>query len=600
MDSPTEPKDIKTNPTFYEKQEDSRKFILFPDSPDIFRFPSQDELPAQSEVRPFSHGIPSTEVPPGFTRQRAQFSQETPAGNYQMSYYGSSLFSSSPPDPISRNSYKVGNTSSDTSSPDTSPEKPEIKLRKSHQANLKCRRRLFNLTEEEVTLVSSPSKISEQDQAKPVVILPRPKRNRNRKKNQTDRLNVLSSLLEMSGRSVEKQFRCYLDLGCGNGEIFSTNMAFLDPRLGYCADLHNNHLPGFIKVVDNKIPLPNKSVDLITCHVAIHHFTHPELMINEMKRVIMPGGYLFIREHDVSREEETYVTAYLNLLHMMELIRHRRPITKSIQSTFHRKYWSRYDMNQSLSSVGFEEIGFQSYVKHSNPQRIYHALYTFCPKPTSNEDRETIRISKTVQYSVDRNNLVVWLRTNAKKISKSERRWLDGYDRTYYRWFSDTIRKKLGLDARRLDRMIHRSIDDLDFFQQIFDIIHPNFDYSHQVNYSSAFAESLGSTRKIVGRPRSRSSPDNKNEITSPKTRRQNKMGKELRPPAGYNKVISDNGQRDTGGYRENKKNDNQWKIQSNRGRRKRGYRRTRSNRQFGFYSKYSHGKNEYHSRHGH
>lgn len=577
MNPPTEPKYIKTNPIFHKK-EDSKKFVLFPDSPDIFKFPSQTELPTLSEVRPFSHGIPSTEeVPPGFARQSTEFSQE----NYQMSYYGSSLFSSSPPDPLTRNVYKTGNTSS----PDTSPEKEPTNTRKSQ--DLKCRRRLFNFPEEDVSLISPP---------KPEITPPRSakhrNKNRNRGRHKTDRLNVLSSLLEMSGRSGEKQFKCYLDLGCGNGEIFSTNMAFLDPRLGYCADLHNNHLPGFIKVIDNKIPLPNKSVDLITCHVAIHHFTHPELMINEMKRVIMPGGYLFIREHDVSPEEETDVTAYLDLLHMMELIRHRRPITKSSQMSFHRRYWSRDGMNKTLSRVGFEEIGFQSYVKHSNPQRIYHALYSFCPKFTSNKDLETTRISKTVQYSVGRNNLVVWLRTDAKKISKLKRRWLDGYDRTYYRWFSDTIRKKLGLDARRLDRIIHRSIDDLDFFQQIFDIVHPNFDYSRQINYSSAFAESLGSTKKIIGRPRSRSSPDNnKNKIIPQKTTgRKNKTVKEI--------------QKSSGGYRENNDNDDRgnWKIQSNRGRgrRKRGYRRTRSNRQFGFYPKYSYNKNEYHSRHGH
>nr|QBK91183.1 MAG: SAM dependent methyltransferase [Pithovirus LCPAC202] len=580
--------------------------MLFPDSPDIFRFPDQEESPFLDEVQPFSRGILTSIAP-----------------SPQISYFGSSLFSSSPPDSLSGNLHKVGNTCSDSSSPDTSPEKSLIKPRKYRPIDPKCCRRLFNSTEED-NLISPPSKILEWDDGaklkKPEVVFSRPvnrRKSRNRKlKNkkktptptptQTDRLNVLSSLLEMSGRSVKKQFKCYLDLGCGNGEIFSTNMAFLDPRLGYCADLHNNHLPGFIKVVDNKIPLPDKSVDLITCHVAIHHFTHPELMISEMKRVIMPGGYLFIREHDVSPEEETDVTAYLDLLHMMELIRHRRPITKHIQNTFTRKYWSRVDMNGLLSNVGFEEIGFQSYVKHSNPQRIYHALYSFRPNANFN-DKETTRISKTVQYSVGRNNLVIWLRTKAKKTYKLGRQWLDGYDRSYYRWFSDTIRKKLGLNSRKLEMIINQSLDDLDFFQQIFRIIHPNFDYSRQVDYTSAFSEKSDSTVKIIGRPRSRSSPDNnKNEKliptnkVPPKTRYRKSPSTELerknKPRAEIKK---------SGGYRENKIDEDygKWKTQSNRGsrgRQKRGYRRTRSHTQFGFHPRHSYNKNEYHSRYGH
>nr|QBK90873.1 MAG: SAM dependent methyltransferase [Pithovirus LCPAC201] len=592
---------MKTNPPLSTGKKESRNFELFSSSPSLFDFPCASEgLLGPCEVQPFSQNKLTISSPP------AKYFKED---------YGSSLFSSSPPESLSGNMYKI--ISDDTSSPDTSPEKPPVKFRKPRVIDPACRRQLFGKSVEEtgnngdyvpptnVFKWGNNPKTSEQ-----VAILSKPpvarkqKQKQKLRKSQNDRLSVLSLLLEASGRSINKRFKCYLDVGCGNGEIFSTNMAFLNPRRGYCADLHNNHLPGFIKVIDNKIPLPNKSVDLITCHVAIHHFTNPELMINEMVRVIIPGGYLFIREHDVSPEEETNVTAYLDLLHMMELIRHRRPITKEIQSTFHRRYWSRDDMSQLLANVGFEEIGFQRYVKHLNPQRIYHALYNFCPSLIGDNDRETTRISKTVQYSVDRNNLVVWLRTKAKKTSGYTKRRLNAYDRSYYRWFRDTIRKKLGLGGHRLERIINQSIDDLDFYQQIFDIIHPDFDYSHQNHHSSAFAETVRRSENFRGRPRSRSSPDSKNNLPYPEEAKtgNDDLSSKLCLESSYPDLNRRFGKQpnniDTtrGG----------WKIQQNRsgrntrGRQRRGYRRTRSSRQFVFDQRPSRNRNEYFTTHGH
>jgi len=49
--------------------------------------------------------------------------------------------------------------------------------------------------------------------------------------------------------------------------------------------------------------LQDESVDLVTCLMSIHHFEDFDLMLKEIKRVLKPGGFLFVREHDVARHD---------------------------------------------------------------------------------------------------------------------------------------------------------------------------------------------------------------------------------------------------------------------------------------------------------
>jgi ubiquinone/menaquinone biosynthesis C-methylase UbiE len=39
-----------------------------------------------------------------------------------------------------------------------------------------------------------------------------------------------------------------------------------------------------------RLPVPDASVDLVTCRLAFHHFTHPEAALGEFARVVRPGG----------------------------------------------------------------------------------------------------------------------------------------------------------------------------------------------------------------------------------------------------------------------------------------------------------------------
>ncbi len=52
--------------------------------------------------------------------------------------------------------------------------------------------------------------------------------------------------------------------------------------------------------VEGKMEFPNNSFDVITSFGTLHHIPNVEFIIDEMARVLKPGGYLLIREPIIS------------------------------------------------------------------------------------------------------------------------------------------------------------------------------------------------------------------------------------------------------------------------------------------------------------
>ena len=46
--------------------------------------------------------------------------------------------------------------------------------------------------------------------------------------------------------------------------------------------------------------------DLVTCYMSLHHFSNKELplILREVRRILRPNGYLFIRDIDGEKGEE--------------------------------------------------------------------------------------------------------------------------------------------------------------------------------------------------------------------------------------------------------------------------------------------------------
>ena len=63
-----------------------------------------------------------------------------------------------------------------------------------------------------------------------------------------------------------------------------------------------------------RVPLPDKSVDLAILSQALHHAQHPQHAINEAWRILRPGGQILVldlNEHDFEKARELYADVWL-------------------------------------------------------------------------------------------------------------------------------------------------------------------------------------------------------------------------------------------------------------------------------------------------
>lgn len=99
-----------------------------------------------------------------------------------------------------------------------------------------------------------------------------------------------------------------IDIGCGTGAFLQyLSEAMTDIRL-FGLDLSE----GMVREVNDRMgtkatvyqgdsehmPLADTQFDFVTCNMSIHHYPHAQLAVNEMFRILKPGGTLCINDMD--------------------------------------------------------------------------------------------------------------------------------------------------------------------------------------------------------------------------------------------------------------------------------------------------------------
>ncbi|CAF1547440.1 unnamed protein product [Adineta ricciae] len=210
----------------------------------------------------------------------------------------------------------------------------------------------------------------------------------------------------------KNQIKAYFDLGCNTGVITAALGAYLGLKKenifgGDVYPVENDHVT-FIPMHESEgiINLPDDRVDLVTCLVTLHHITHIDSILVELARIIRPGGYLILREHDC-RMERSLLVKYLNFIHAIRMYpfngaffdcsgnhhdqRHCELDVNKISEThaWHQKkadildhtksirYHTRDEWKDHLKRAGFGLHGTLEVdtTKCLNPQNVFYALY---------------------------------------------------------------------------------------------------------------------------------------------------------------------------------------------------------------------------------
>ncbi|WP_228813946.1 MULTISPECIES: class I SAM-dependent methyltransferase [Nocardia] len=116
---------------------------------------------------------------------------------------------------------------------------------------------------------------------------------------------LLAELVQASGAAPGN---AAVDIGCGPGKLVRAlgaavgpqgTVAGIDPSAAAVdynrrRDVHPNHR--YIQAPAQALPLPDASVDVVTCTFVMHHIPgeHREAAVAEMWRVLRPGGRLLL------------------------------------------------------------------------------------------------------------------------------------------------------------------------------------------------------------------------------------------------------------------------------------------------------------------
>ena len=178
----------------------------------------------------------------------------------------------------------------------------------------------------------------------------------------------------------------YLDLGGSDGAITSEigktlklpkeNVINADISEWFSNELPKNVIDTITYITINeygRLPFSDSEFSFITAFQSLHHIEDIHNRLSELARIIKPGGFLLIREHD---ELNVCTKMLIDIDHSMYEVNENKDFTKYLDE-YDAYYQSKEKWTEDLSKHGFHYIHQLGYNmrRDYNPTRIYYALY---------------------------------------------------------------------------------------------------------------------------------------------------------------------------------------------------------------------------------
>jgi SAM-dependent methyltransferase len=166
----------------------------------------------------------------------------------------------------------------------------------------------------------------------------------------------------------------YLDIGCGNGVITTYFGKMIEAENIYGVDpVEQKPLEGIVitKGTAEKLPYPDNNFDFITALVSLHHIKDLDTAVKELYRVMKPGGYLLIKEHDCWNAMDAMMVdlEHSIFIHCLE----KRPIDDEI--VYHYKNYNGWDHALHPFKYLLADFYYTTFRHEVGPSRVFWGLY---------------------------------------------------------------------------------------------------------------------------------------------------------------------------------------------------------------------------------
>jgi ubiquinone/menaquinone biosynthesis C-methylase UbiE len=167
--------------------------------------------------------------------------------------------------------------------------------------------------------------------------------------------------IPMNEKNIKKLNYRYLDIGCGSGtKTIEVAKQFHIPKtMVYGTDIYswgpylsNKDFPFSFKYIleNGKLDFPDNYFGFVSCFLTLHHVPNLTLLLQEIKRVLIPNGLLLIIEHDVTDMYDGFIIDIQHMLYsyMYDSYKNPKEYKNYIENPLYSRYFSTNEWDYVL------------------------------------------------------------------------------------------------------------------------------------------------------------------------------------------------------------------------------------------------------------
>ena len=169
----------------------------------------------------------------------------------------------------------------------------------------------------------------------------------------------------------------FVDIGCGDGSITKELSKLFKFGRSICVDVENwfntyknkNKNVELIITNGHRINIESDSVDVILCNHVLHHMTHLDDMLVEIKRIMKKNGVLIVKEHNCTSRDLSYL---IDIYHALFEMVYKKIQNRRFIGEYYAEYFSEKEMTNKLRDLGFQRI---TYFYKKNAIGNYYSVF---------------------------------------------------------------------------------------------------------------------------------------------------------------------------------------------------------------------------------